>query len=190
MIKIRDMTDFTLAEPAISAKAMQIHYEQHYKTYVNNANELLGSENEDSIIDLIDNLPEEGKLYNNVAQIFNHEFFFEQFTGFLPNGPCKKTYKLILDSGWNSLSDFYDEIIDKGSRVFGSGYVWVIKRFGTLRVITTPNAINVSHNQYNKYIMTIDLWEHAYYLDYLNDRKTYIKNVLDCIDWDVIDRRL
>ena len=79
MIKIRDMTNFTLAEPAISARAMQIHYEQHYKTYVNNANELLDSENEESIIDLIDNLPEEGKLYNNVAQIFNHEFFFEQF---------------------------------------------------------------------------------------------------------------
>ena len=188
MIKIKELTNFALAEPAISAKAMQIHYDWHYKKYVNKANELL-KDDEASVIELINNLPEESKLYNNVAQVFNHEFFFEQFTGF-NNGPCKKTMQLILDSGWSSLSDFYDEIIDKGSKVFGSGYVWVIKRFGTLRILTTSNAVNIAHNQYNTHVMNIDLWEHAYYVDYLNDRKTYIKNVLDYIDWDVIDKRI
>ena len=190
MITAKKITDFSVAEPAIQEKNFWIHYSKHYLKYVDTVNELMKPGMEDlSIRQMINQFPIGSVLYNNAAQVFNHEFFFEQFTGNV-NSPSEQFMDLLYHSGYDSFTDFVDDIIEQGSKLFGSGYIWVIERFGTLRVVTSENAINFAHNKYNKYILTIDLWEHSYYLDYLNDKKQYIKNILHCIDWDVISKRL
>lgn len=190
--------NFKIAEPAISENALRIHYEQHYLKYVENAQKLTSvapwqDATAETIIKVADM---QRPLYNNVAQVYNHELFFEQFTANPTKiEDCGLVYEHINDLypyASSSIKRFKDEIIEKSLSLFGSGYLWVFKdKSKNLEIKCFPNAYNPLKDLNKvKIILCIDLWEHSYYLDYQSDRKQYIKNVLDYIDWKVVEERL
>ena len=190
--------DFKIAEPAISENALKVHYEQHYLKYVKKAQKLTSvapwqDARTETIIKIADMYC---PLYNNVAQVYNHEFFFEQFTADPTKiEDCGLVYEHINDKypyASSSIKRFKDEIIEKSVALFGSGYLWAFKtKFGDLEIKCFPNAYNpIKDLNSVKIALCIDLWEHSYYLDYQSDRKKYVENVLETIDWKVVEERL
>lgn len=194
MITPIEITDFSAAYPAIGIAAFRTHYEQHYLKYVHNLNKIIINsnwfKNTDTIENLISIANPYGDLYNNAAQVWNHEFFFNQFTN---NPEHKITPKLeyLIHGRYDSINNFIKDCIKTGSSHFGSGYLWVYldEKF-RLIVETKNNAENLVKCKRCIPILCIDLWEHSYYLDYLNDRTVYLEQVFNRIDWNVIENRL
>ena len=167
-------------ERTISAKTMSFHYGKHYAAYVDNANKLLaGSPLEgksvEEIIKAAAGQPDQKKLFNNVAQAWNHAFFWQCIKpkgGGMPDG---KLAEMIKDS-FGSFDKFKEEFINSGTALFGSGWVWLVSDGGKLKIVTTSNAENpITANQTPLFV--VDVWEHSYYLDYQNRRGDYIKAV-------------
>ena len=192
MITAINLSDFKVAEPAISENAFKIHYEQHYLKYIKNAQELTNKVpwKDVSSKDIIKVADVNHALHHNVAQVYNHEFFFEQFT----SDPTKLEYCEELMEYYNgSIGSFKQIIIEKSLELFGNGYLWVwlFKDTDMFVFNTYPND-QTPIKAFNNIIpiLNIDLWEHSYYLDYQSDKKSYVENVLDRIDWKVIENRL
>lgn len=174
--------------PAISPLTVDIHYRKHEKTYIDTLNSLIeGSEFDNMSLEEII-VKSEGKLFNNASQAWNHIFYFFQFS---PNGLKEPTGKLRekIEEQFESIDAFKQKIEEAGLTLFGSGWVWVsTDDKGTLFITQGGNAENPLRSGL-KPILTIDVWEHAYYLDYQNRRAEYLKKVWDIIDWDIIGIR-
>ncbi|MBQ7303772.1 MAG: superoxide dismutase [Alphaproteobacteria bacterium] len=175
-------------EPYISQKTMEFHYHKHHQTYINNLNELIkNTEFEDmSLIDIIKQTSGNNHLsaiFNNAAQAWNHTFFWNSMC---PNGGGKPHGNLMTDikNSFGSYDNFRTEFKKAALSQFGSGWVWLIKKDEKhLAIMKTSNADNpITHNL--EPILTIDVWEHAYYLDYQNKRADFIDAYLDhLINW-------
>lgn len=177
-------------EPVISAKTLEFHHGKHLQAYVDNLNNLLpGKRLEDVTLESVirNSL---GALFNNAGQVFNHEMYFMQFR---PVAEASKapTGKLAaqIEKQWGSLDAFKAEFEAKGVGLFGSGWVWLqADANGELSIGQYANADNpVAHGL--KPILTFDVWEHAYYLDYQNRRAAQLKALWDIVDWKVIEGR-
>lgn len=192
MINPIKINNFTCASPAISKKALEIHYNQHYLKYLEKVNNYILNnkclKNRD--IEEIINIPQlNSDLYNNAAQVYNHEFFFNQFLGIQCSFDKSRFGRWLLDKGYSYL-DLKKGIIKEASSLFGSGYIWIYYKDNDLCIEATGNALNLVKRDYCIPLITIDLWEHSYYLDYQSDRERYIKCVLDNVNYSVIDKRL
>ncbi len=175
-------------EPYISQKTMEFHYHKHHQTYINNLNELIkNTEFEDmSLIDIIKQTSGNNHLsaiFNNAAQTWNHTFFWNSMC---PNGGGKPHGSLMTDikNSFGSYDNFRTEFKKAALSQFGSGWVWLIKKDEKhLAIMKTSNADNpIAHNL--EPILTIDVWEHAYYLDYQNKRADFVDAYLDhLINW-------
>ncbi|MCL2017911.1 MAG: superoxide dismutase [Alphaproteobacteria bacterium] len=164
-------------EPYISATAIDYHYDKHLGGYISNLNTLIkGTEFENASLEYIVK-NSDGKIFNNAAQIFNHVFFF--------NG-LKNSGDGIPTEIESAFKDFKSEFKTAALSVFGSGWVWLIDDDGTLKIITTANADSpIKHGQ--KPLMTLDVWEHAYYLDYQNRRGDFCDAFLDhLVNWEFV----
>lgn len=176
--------------PYMSQKTLEYHYGKHHQAYVNNINKLVvGSEFEqcDTLEEII--LRADGAIYNNAAQAWNHQFFFEQFSP-KPNplAPGALQDGIVRDFG--SFDKFVELFSAAAASFFGSGWVWLVRdSSGTLSITSTSNAHNPMTAEGVRPLLTIDVWEHAYYLDYQNVRADYIKNFWQIVDWQVIDSR-
>ncbi len=173
-------------EPYISAKTFDFHYGKHYKTYVDNLNKLI--ENTEfaamTLEEIIKNTygkPEYTAIFNNAAQTWNHEFFWKSMR---PNGggEPKADLKQKIETSFGTVEKFKEEFKNAAITQFGSGWAWLVEDGDKLKVIKTSNADTpIAHNY--KPLLTIDVWEHAYYLDYQNRRADfvdeYIKNLLN-----------
>ncbi len=174
--------------PVISPVTIEYHYGKHERAYVDTLNKLIeGTEYADMALeDII--VKSEGKLFNNAAQAWNHIFYFFQFS---PDGikePSGKLRKAIEDQ-FGSIEDFKKKFEEAGATLFGSGWVWLAADSdGKLFIIQGKDASNPL-TQGLKPIMTFDVWEHAYYLDYQNLRADYLHKLWDIVDWDVIEMR-
>ena len=177
-------------EPVISAKTLVFHHGKHLQAYVDNLNNLLpGKRLEDVTLESVirNSL---GALFNNAGQVFNHEMYFMQFK---PVAEASKapTGKLAtqIEKQWGSLDAFKAEFEAKGVGLFGSGWVWLqADANGELSIGQYANADNpVAHGL--KPILTFDVWEHAYYLDYQNRRAAQLKALWDIVDWKVVGER-
>lgn len=174
--------------PYISGKTIQYHYGKHLAAYIDNTNKLkAGTEFDDQPIHEIVK-KSSGGLFNNSAQVFNHYFYFEAL-----HAPSKETpegkIKALLDQNFGSFEDFKAKFTQTGIALFGSGWVWLVKENEKLEIISTQNAENPLKN--NKYpLLTMDVWEHAYYLDTQNARAKYIENFWKVVDWSVVEKRL
>lgn len=194
MITPIKITNFSIAYPAIGNSALRIHYEQHYLKYIHNLNKIIDNNNwikkTDSIEMLILIADPYGDLYNNAAQVWNHEFFFNQFTDNAEHEVGPK-FEYLIHSRYDSIENFIKDCIKVSSSHFGSGYLWVYldERF-RLIVETGNNAENLVKRKRCTPILCIDLWEHSYYVDYLSDRISYIKSIINQINWNVIENRL
>ena len=175
-------------EPVISRSTIDFHYGKHEKIYLDNLNKLIaGTKYEDmSLEDII--RESDGALFNNAAQSWNHIFYFAQFIPQGKNIPEGRLKTQIIKQ-FNSL-EYLQELIEKaGISVFGSGWVWLSSDLsGELFITQTNNADNPIQLDLIP-ILTIDLWEHAYYLDYQNKRGDYINEIWKIIDWEEISDR-
>lgn len=174
--------------PYISEKTIQYHYGKHLAAYIENTNKLkAGTEFDDQPIHEIVKKAS-GGLFNNAAQVFNHYFYFEALHKAGNETPHGKVLELI-NRNFGSFEDFKAKFTQTGISLFGSGWVWLIQDGEKLEILTAPNAENPLKN--NKYpLLTMDVWEHAYYLDTQNARAKYIENFWKIVNWDLIEKRV
>ena len=175
--------------PHISAETLEYHYGKHHKTYVDNLNKLVdGTDNASKSLEEIIMNSEAG-LFNNSAQVWNHTFFWNCLS---PNGGGAPTGELAsrIDADFGSFDEFKAQITDAGLTQFGSGWAWLVEQDGKLAIMKTPNAdLPMKHGA--KALFTIDVWEHAYYIDYRNARAKFIEVVLDNLaNWDFAAKNL
>lgn len=177
-------------EPYISKSTIEYHYGKHFATYIKNMNgQLAGTPFADMTLEEIVVNSEEG-LFNNAAQSYNHAFYFEALRpGQANNAPTGKIKELI-DASFGSFDAFKEKFAAAATSQFGSGWAWlVIDSDAKLDIIKTGNADTpLKHKK--KALLTIDVWEHAYYLDTQNARPKYIENYWAVINWDKINQRL
>jgi superoxide dismutase, Fe-Mn family len=180
-------------KPYISEKTMQVHYGKHYAGYVDKANHLLkksGFEGKtaDEIIALTSGKKEYTAIFNNVAQAWNHAFFWKCLKpggGTVNAGVADRIIK-----SFGSFDNFKQQFLEAAKSRFGSGWTWLVLDGDNLRIVTTGNADTpLAHGL--KPLFTVDVWEHAYYLDYQNRRADYVQNVLNhLVNWDFIASQL
>ena len=169
--------------PHISAETLEYHHGKHHKAYVDNLNKLVDGKPEanKSLEDIIKS--SEGPVFNNAAQIWNHTFYWNSMK---PNGGGQPTGDLAqaITRDFGSFEKFSEEFSNAAATQFGSGWAWLVEANGKLSVTKTPNAdLPLKHGQ--KALLTIDVWEHAYYIDFRNARPKYIETfVKHLVNWD------
>jgi len=171
-------------EPVISKETIQYHYGKHHKAYVDNTNALVkGTElDEMTLVDIIKN--SEGSTFNNAAQAFNHEFYWMCLTPD-PLAPSGKFIELI-ERDFGSFETFKEEFLTKAATLFGSGWVWLELDVNEKLSITQRSNADTPLIYHHTPLLTMDVWEHAYYIDYRNDRKKYLESLWDLIDWKFV----
>ncbi len=176
-------------EPYVSAKTLNYHYGKHHQGYVNHLNELV-SETEFADLKLEDIISaiarEAGKtaIFNHAAQVWNHTFYWSSLS---PKGGGKPSGKLgkKIELSFGSYKNFIEEFAQAGVDQFGSGWVWLVKEGGVLKITRTSNAGNPISEGLGTPLLALDVWEHAYYLDYQNRRNDYLTTILDkLINWN------
>ena len=180
-------------EPVISARTLEFHHGKHLQGYVDNLNKLIaGTEFESMSLEEIV-AKSTGAIFNNAGQILNHNLYFTQFrpASVIPNPAGVKEFPLgkQIESQWGTLEAFQKEFVAKGVGLFGSGWVWLqADDAGTLSIGQYPGADNpVAHGL--RPLLTFDVWEHAYYLDYQNRRAAHLEALWGIVDWSVIEER-
>jgi superoxide dismutase, Fe-Mn family len=175
-------------EPVISANTIGFHYGKHHRGYVDKLNELLTGDPladlplESIIVKTVGD-PAKRAVFNNAAQIWNHTFYWKSLK---PKGGGKPTGDLVakIDAAFGGYDAFKKELGDAATSQFGSGWAWLISDNGKLRIAKTPNADTPMTTGMTP-LLAIDVWEHAYYLDYQNRRKDYVNAVIDnLLNWD------
>ena len=176
-------------EPVISAQTLAFHHGKHLQGYVNNLNAALpGSPFEGLSLEEIVRKAE-GAVFNNAGQILNHNLYFTQYKAPVEGNAPKGKIAEQITKQWGSFEAFQAEFVAKGAGLFGSGWVWLsAEADGTLVITQEPGASNpVVKNL--KPLLTFDVWEHAYYLDYQNRRPDHLKALWSIVNWDEIERR-
>ncbi len=182
-------------EPVISERTLSFHYGKHHRGYLNKLNELVeGTElAEVGIEELIEktaNKADQAAIFNNAAQVWNHTFYWNSLRpagGGQPAGSIAK--RIVADFG--SFENFVKQFSEMGAAQFGSGWVWLVEEDGVLKIIRTSNAENPISQKKGRAILVLDVWEHAYYLDYQNRRLDYLKVIIDkLINWEFAEENL
>lgn len=184
---------YNALEPHISARTLEFHHDKHHAKYVNNYNQLATEAGmadrplEDVIRTAFDN-PDLRKLHNNAAQAWNHSFYWNCMSPTVTRPSGELAEKIDADLG--GLESFKENFKAAAKGQFGSGWVWLVLRNGKLAITSTDNAINpIVFDQMP--LLTMDVWEHAYYLDYQNGRANYADTFLNnLVNWDFVARQL
>lgn len=171
--------------PHISAETIEYHYGKHHQTYITNLNNLIaGTEHENSSLeDII--LKSSGGLFNNAAQVWNHTFYWNCLT---PNGTGAPSGELAaaIDATFGSFDKFKEEFTKCAVTTFGSGWAWLVKnRDGSLALVSTSNAACPLTERQTP-LLTCDVWEHAYYIDFRNARPKYLEAFWSLVNWDFV----
>lgn len=176
-------------EPHISKETLEYHYGKHHQTYVTNLNNLIkdGAFADMSLEEIIKQSSE--GVFNNAAQVWNHSFYWNCLS---PKGGGQPTGKLAnaINSTFGSFDKFKEEFTKKAITTFGSGWAWLVKNSdGTLALVSTSNAgTPMTSNQ--TALLTCDVWEHAYYIDYRNARPKYVEAFWNLVNWDFVAKNL
>lgn len=174
--------DMDALEPQISKETLEYHFGKHHQAYANNLNKMIvGTEFEDmSLINIIKK--SEGGLYNNAAQLWNHTFYWNCLSpgnGYSLEGDFGKAFT----DKFGSKESFIEEFTKAAAGNFGSGWTWLVKNgAGELEIVNTSNAGCVLSDGHTP-LLVCDVWEHAYYVDYRNDRGAYLKNYWELVNW-------
>ena len=180
--------------PVISAQTLSFHHGKHHKTYVDNLNKFIaGSElagqSLEAIIKATARKPDKAQIFNNAAQVWNHNFYWRCLK---PNGGGKPKGALgdSIGADFGSFDDFKKQLAEAAVSQFGSGWAWLVSDNGKLKVMKTPNAESPLITGQTP-LLTIDVWEHAYYLDYQNRRPDHVNAVIDkLLNWDFAEENL
>jgi superoxide dismutase, Fe-Mn family len=179
-----------LESSGMSAQTLEFHYGKHHKGYVDNLNKLIQDTPlaDHPLEEVIKTSHKEGKagIFNNAAQVWNHTFYWN---GIKSSGGGNPTGALAekINADFGSLDKFKDEFKNAGATQFGSGWAWLVLEDGKLKVTKTANAENPLIHAGQVPLLTMDVWEHAYYLDFQNSRPNFMQNFVDhLINWDVV----
>ena len=174
--------------PRMSRETLEYHYGKHLKTYIDNLNNLIaGSPFAEMPLEEIC-VKAEGPIFNNGAQAWNHIFFFNSFSPSAQTAPSGALADAI-DRDFGSLEAFKEQFGKAATTLFGSGWVWLCSdKEGKLSIVAEPNAGNPLKKGLTP-LLCIDLWEHAYYIDYRNRRPEFVKNFWELVDWKVVEQR-
>jgi Fe-Mn family superoxide dismutase len=171
-------------EPHMSVDTLEYHYGKHHNTYIVKLNGLVpGSEYENKTLEEIITSAPAGPVFNNAAQIWNHTFFWNSLS---PNGGGEPTGALAdaINAKWGSFAEFQTAFNDKAVNNFGSSWTWLVKNTdGSIEIVNTSNAGTPMTNGQTA-VITVDLWEHAYYIDYRNVRPDYLKGFWALANWE------
>jgi Fe-Mn family superoxide dismutase len=179
--------------PHISRDTLDYHYGKHHQKYVDVTNDMIsGTEHENAELEKIVHDAEGSNqgLFNNAAQVWNHTFYWNSMK---PNGGGKPSGKLaqMIDDSFGSYDKFREAFTKAGATQFGSGWAWLVEKGGKLEVRKTPNAETPLTEEGATPLLTMDVWEHAYYLDYQNGRPNYMDAFLDeLVNWDFAEKNL
>lgn len=176
-------------QPHMSAETLEYHHGKHHNAYVTNLNNLIkGTKFEDmSLEDIIKN--SEGGIFNNSAQVWNHTFFWNCLA---PNAGGNPTGKIadMINAKWGSFDKFKEEFTKSAAGNFGSGWTWLVKnKAGELEIVNTSNAgtpMTAGHTA----LLTVDVWEHAYYIDYRNARPNFLNAFWNLVNWNFVNSNL
>ena len=171
--------------PTISKETLEFHYGKHHQTYVTNLNNLIkGTEFENASLEEIVK-KSSGGIFNNAAQVWNHTFYW---FGLSPNGGGEPTGALAeaITAKWGSFDEFKKAFNAVAAGTFGSGWAWLVKAAdGSLDLVSTSNAATPLTTDKTP-LLTCDVWEHAYYIDYRNSRPNYLEGFWKLVNWDVV----
>ena len=172
-------------EPRISKETLEFHYGKHHQTYVTNLNNLIkGTEFENSSLEEIVK-KSSGPIFNNAAQVWNHTFYWNSLSpqaGGEPTGNLKSA----IEKKWGSFEEFKKAFTATSVGTFGSGWGWLVKTpSGELDLVSTSNALTPLATA-NKALLTCDVWEHAYYIDYRNSRPNYLEGFWNLVNWNFV----
>ena len=176
--------------PHISAKTLEFHYGKHHRTYVTNLNKLIADTRwaDASLEDIVKQ--SDGGMFNNAAQVWNHTFYWHCLSPRGGGEPKDKT-AAALAKCFNSLDEFKTQFTHKAVTLFGSGWAWLVKDDeGQLKIVPTSNAGTPLTETGLTPLLTCDVWEHAYYLDYQNARPQYLAAFWQLVDWAQVEERL
>ncbi len=180
--------------PVISANTLEFHHGKHHRAYVDNLNKLiagtdLADADLETIIRKVAGDPARAGIFNNAAQVWNHSFYWKCLKaggGGAPTGAVAAK----INAAWGSYEKFAEELKNAGVTQFGSGWAWLVLEGGQLKITKTANA-DMPIARDIKPLLTLDVWEHAYYLDYQNRRPDYLAAVIGkLIDWDFVNANL
>lgn len=181
--------DRSALEPHISAETIDFHYSKHHQTYVTNLNNLIaGTEFESADLETIVRKAQ-GGLFNNAAQVWNHTFYWNCLS---PNGGGAPTGKLAdaINAAFGSIDNFKAEFTKTAIGTFGSGWAWLVQRAdGSLALVSTSNAATPITGT-DKPLLTCDVWEHAYYVDYRNARPKYVEAFWNLVNWEFVSAQM
>jgi len=181
-------------EPLMSARTIEFHYGKHHRGYIDKLNKLVaGTRYADMSIEAIIAATAHNAnamdLFNNAAQAWNHGFFWASLS---PSGRSRPAgaVKHGIEAAFGDLASFRKKFAAAATGTFGSGWAWLVSRDGRLEIVTTSNAGTALTDTVTP-LLVLDVWEHAYYLDYQNDRKKYVEAVIDnLLDWSIAGKRL
>ena len=182
--------DMDALQPHISKETLEFHYGKHHNAYVTNLNNLIsGTEFEDSSLEDIVITAPAGGLFNNAAQVWNHSFYWNCLR---PKGGGEPTGKLaeLIKESFGSFAEFKEKFTKSAVTNFGSGWTWLVKNGdGKLELLNTSNA-GTALNSGKTALLTCDVWEHAYYVDYRNARPGYVEAFWNLVNWDFVEENL
>ncbi|NLX84918.1 MAG: superoxide dismutase [Fe] [Synergistaceae bacterium] len=176
-------------EPEISRETLEYHYGKHHQSYATNLNKLIvGTEFENMSLEEII-MKSSGGIFNNAAQVFNHTFYWDCLAPKAGGEPTGKIAELI-NKEFGSFAEFKEKFSKTAVTTFGSGWAWLVKdKNGKLEIVSTSNAGNPMTDG-KKPLLTCDVWEHAYYIDYRNARPSYVEKFWNLINWDFVSSNL
>lgn len=195
MIEIKPLGyDFDALKPIMGSETLFFHHDKHYAGYVTKTEALLSQEDKTkSLESIIVKVREQGdsSLFNQAAQVWNHEFFFAGLSVKPENREISKPLLTLIEDVFQSVNNLQAELVKAASGLFGSGWVWLVLHKDTLKIQTTFNAETPCGLMDVKPLWTLDVWEHAYYLDYQNRRADYATEVVQkAINWRLVSERL
>jgi len=181
--------DYKALEPHISKETIDFHYGKHHKAYVDKLNnQIQGSKFQKATLEEIVKNSKDG-LFNQAAQVWNHNFYWYSLSpkgGGDPNTDLKQE----LEKFFGSIEQFKKEFTAAALSQFGSGWAWLIKESNALTIVTSSNADTPLAHPTQKALLTCDVWEHAYYIDYRNARNTYLDAFWNIVNWDFVNKNL
>ena len=179
---------FDALEPHIDAETMKLHYNKHYKGYVKKLNDAIGKSTTPLRELVVKAATRKADIRNNAGGAYNHQLFWNMMTPH--THPCRGMIKEAIEKKFGSVDKFYSEFTEQAKSHFGSGWVWLVKKGNTLKIVQTDNQDNPLMYNLGEPILGIDVWEHAYYKKYGPDREKYIKNFLKIVNWDYCNHLL
>ena len=190
-IKLPDLPyEMDALSPHISKETLEYHYGKHHNAYVDKLNAAIGGGKYEnlSLDDIVRESKGDAKVFNNAAQTWNHTFYWNCLS---PNGGGEPSGAIAdaIKSSFGSFETFKQQFSDKSATLFGSGWAWVVKEGDKLSIVQTKDADNPMTDGKTP-ILTCDVWEHAYYIDYRNARPKYVEAFWNVINWEFIEKNL